>query len=577
MNTMKEDRTVRYLLGGYDSCDCCNRSFILGDVVRRSGKKAYCDFCDEDIQETDLRYLVTESGTRLILDKASLPNISLGVYTVGKQDGFGVVNSRLEENEYTLQEFIELHNDTYVLEADNWIKGGVFVLYLPADRLENKYDFWEHRDGYQDIIDDFAAVAGKNLYYVLDETDSVTGFVTSRLWRREATERYISEKTGGKIMSRRELEAEYNREILGKEELTPKQLTPAKLLACCEQRIQGQGRELKKAVFMVYKYMQKVLDGTIRQADNWLLTAPSGSGKTEFFRCIRDVFKLYNVPIPVVQIDLSQITQTGFKGANADSISKRIMAEDMSKFGECICFLDEADKKCKPVFDSNSVNVNASIQGCLLALLEGIKQEKFDSNKTMFVLMGAFQDARNNKRDKENSQPQIGFMSEQSENKAATVDDATDVFYDKLDIQDIIDYGMQEELAGRIMQVVNFKKLSKKDMRNLIISKAKSISEELDMDIHLTNAAVEDFLAIAYGSLGVRRPMNVIKELAINTASNVFFEDGFDSSCDRIIISGTDKACVKKGRRKEAARRIHENPDEEMGEKTDEMAAEAVC
>jgi ATP-dependent protease Clp ATPase subunit len=575
--SIRVDRAVRYLLIGYDRCDCCNRSFMLGDVVRCSGKKAYCDFCDEDIQETDIRYLVTESGTRLILDQASLPHINLGVYTVGKQDGFPVVKSRMFDEEYTLQEFLNSNNDTYVLGADNWVKGGVFALYLPAIRLENKYDFWEHRDGYRDIIDDFVAVAGKNFFYVLDENDTVIGFVTSEFWRQEAIAVYISKKIGGKIMSRRELEAEYNRKVLGKEELTPEKLTPAKLLAYCEQRIQGQDSELKVAVFMVYKYMRRVLDGTIKQADNWLLTAPSGSGKTEFFRCIRDVFKLYNVPIPVVQIDMSQITESGYKGANVDTISKRIMAEDSTKFGECICFLDEVDKKCRPSYNSQSVNINAAVQGCLLTLVEGIKEEKFDSNKTMFVFMGAFQDARNSKRDKENSQPQIGFMSEQGENRVAAVDDATDVFYDKLGIQDIIDYGMQEELAGRIAHVVNFKKLSKADMRKLIISKAKSISKELEMDIHLTNAAVEEFLTISYGSLGIRRPMNVIKELAINTVSGIFFEEGFDSNCDRIVISGIDKACVKKRKRKVLTGNTNEKPFEIIGKKTDEIAGEEAC
>jgi hypothetical protein len=59
--------------------------------------------------------------------------------------------------------------------------------------------------------------------------------------------------------------------------------------------------------------------------------------------------------------------------------------------------------------------------------------------------------------------------------------------------------------------------------------------------------------------------------------SGIFFEEGFDSSSDRIVISGIDKACVKKRRRKVSAGRTNEKPYEVIGKKTDEIAEEEAC
>jgi ATP-dependent protease Clp ATPase subunit len=268
------------------------------------------------------------------------------------------------------------------------------------------------------------------------------------------------------------------------------------------------------------------------------------------------VFEQYDIDIPVVQIDLSQITETGYKGNDTSSIPKSVLMEAPDMGGVGICFLDEADKKCKPSFGSNGVDNNAAAQANLLTLVEGIKVDvelegkakKFDSSKTMFVFMGAFQDIRNEKIERATSKPQIGFMSE--DENASEADVATDIFFDELTIQDIIDFGMLEELAGRIMQVVNFHKLEEKDMRNLIASKVKDISAETGIKIRVTDEGVDGLVKIAYGNLGVRHPMNVIKELALNTVAALFFDGDFDRDKDTVVITSAEEAYVEKGKGK---------------------------
>jgi ATP-dependent protease Clp ATPase subunit len=304
---------------------------------------------------------------------------------------------------------------------------------------------------------------------------------------------------------------------------------------------------------MVYKYMQSVRDGSLTNADNWLLTAPSGSGKTEFYRTIRDLFAECKIPIPVIQIDLSQITETGYKGDDVATIPRKILAQAPDMGGVCICFLDEADKKCRPSFGNNNVDNNAAAQANLLTLVEGIRTKleidketrDFDSSKTMFVFMGAFQDVRNEKQERV-AKSNMGFLSDGEAEK--TVNAASDVFHDKLTMQDLIDYGMLEELAGRIMQVVNFKKLSKTDMRKLLTCKAEEISAQTGISIQLTGKALDELVKISYGSLGVRRPMNLIKEMALNTVATVFFDEGFDVDKDKVVIASEERAYVKRTR-----------------------------
>lgn len=334
-----------------------------------------------------------------------------------------------------------------------------------------------------------------------------------------------------------------------------KGLSPKTMLDYCEKRIQGQGIWLRRAVYQVYRYMQSVAQCKDFRAENWILTAPSGSGKTEFYRTIKDFFALYHIPIPVVSIDLSQITEAGYKGDNVKTIPQRILLEKPEAKGIAICFLDEADKKFLPSYGKEGINNNAAVQANLLNLIEGSElkievndeQMDFNSNHTMFVLMGAFQSVRHQKQERQRSSP-MGFGSEYKKRDLRSgIDQMDDSFFEDLSLQDMIDFGMREELAGRMVQVVNFHRLSEAAMRDLIRYKANEISEDMGITIEMTETAVEDFLAISFGSLGVRRPMNMIRELVQNAVAEVFFEGSFDIKQDRIIIESTDAAQIERG------------------------------
>ena len=303
---------------------------------------------------------------------------------------------------------------------------------------------------------------------------------------------------------------------------------PNDLLAYCENRVQGQDLELRKAVFLIWQYLQCIMRGKTFQAANWFLSAPSGCGKTELYRTVRKFFQDHHIPIPVIQIDLSRITEEGFKGLDPSGIIDLIKIEQRETTGYAICFLDEADKKLLPSYDVHGENVNQSVQSGLLTLIEGTTSEMdkdgfskcFDTSKTMFVFMGAFQDLRNDRQKRAACSHTVGFNISDTEESI----NATDSFYSPITIDDIIRFGMVEELAGRIQQVINFRRMSDDSMLHLIRCKTDEIGEEMGIHIELSDQAERELLSIAFGNLGLRTPLNRIRELVINTIAAAFFD-----------------------------------------------------
>lgn len=307
-------------------------------------------------------------------------------------------------------------------------------------------------------------------------------------------------------------------------------------------RIKGQDNEIRRAVYIVYEYLKSIASGKPMHSVSWIITAPSGSGKTEFYRSIRDFFKEKKIPVPVIQYDLSRITETGFKGAESSEILKLAYKVNGTS-GYAIFFLDEADKRFIPSYSSNGQDANRAVQAELLTMVEGTIRSidenepstTFDTNKTMFVFMGAFQDLRERKavRTAARSTP-IGFTGG-SENASPESGQYVDYFYSDLSIEDMIEYGMLEELAGRITRVVNFHLIEESKMRKLIKLKAEEISKEAGVITEFSRNAYDELFEQAYTNLGVRRPMNIIRGCIQDALAKIVFDQSPAENDEYII------------------------------------------
>ena len=307
-------------------------------------------------------------------------------------------------------------------------------------------------------------------------------------------------------------------------------------------RIKGQDNEVRRAVYIVYEYLKSIASGKPMHSVSWIITAPSGSGKTEFYRSIRDFFKEKKIPVPVIQYDMSRITETGFKGAESSEILKLAYNVNGTS-GYAIFFLDEADKRFIPSYSSNGQDMNRAVQAELLTMVEGTIRSidenepstTFDTNKTMFVFMGAFQDLRERKavRTTVRTTP-IGFTGG-SENASPESGQYVDYFYSDLSIEDMIEYGMLEELAGRITRVVNFHLIEESEMRKLIKLKAEEISKEAGVITEFSRNAYDELFEQAYTNLGVRRPMNIIRGCIQDALAKIVFDQSPAENDEYII------------------------------------------
>lgn len=316
----------------------------------------------------------------------------------------------------------------------------------------------------------------------------------------------------------------------------------------CRKRIIGQDKELKKAVYMVIEYVESVKSGDFSNIRNWCLTAPSGSGKTEFYRTIKDYFRYRKIDIPVFLYDLSNMTPVGYKGDSCDVITNTIISGGSD--GPCIFFLDEADKKFAHDFCGEN-DYNEMAQANILSLIEGAekinKKSKIDTSKTMFVFLGAFQNIRDDKirKYRKSDVKRIGFGSEMK-NKSEISKRSDELFYDDISVEDMIEYGLMEQLAGRISRVVNFHRISEDDMKQLIKAKVKDISEKNYFDIRIEDDAVDSFLHIAYTPLGIRAIINRVNELVSDILTDTVFDNKYNACWDEIVIRSDNKAEIVK-------------------------------
>ena len=166
-----------------------------------------------------------------------------------------------------------------------------------------------------------------------------------------------------------------------------------------------------------------------------------------------------------------------------------------------------------------------------------------DTGEAMLLFMGACQYVRDRKQKKQEAQATIRFGTS-VESKPHT-DWAADCFYEDMTLHEMLETGMLEELAGRVEQVINLHKLTKKDMLHLLEEKAKIIGNEMGIAIRLTTGAKKDLLEICYSNLGIRRPLNCIRSLVRNTLAERYFDVGFDKTQNCVTILSREKAVIK--------------------------------
>lgn len=518
-------------------CCKCGHNITEYEPILKNGKDLFCLKCSFN-QSEGIICRIVNGIVRQIIDKKSLKSLPNGIYTLICYQGMLFIKDKFQNAD---SELIAKLNETSGHVLEKRTEG--FML---------RFSDFSHC--HSDIFD--------LLSYEFDELDNIIDRKHEQNLKLICADKFvigISVVPKSGVYKNNFISYEHRFTLADVNKQNPEQVTvdlnsinekysPADMLEYFEKRLIGQKKEIRKIVYLFCEYLQMAESGKNFKASNWMLTAPSGCGKTEVYRILRDYFQERKINIPVLQTDLSQYTESGFKGKEVEELIDMIAGAKDNCDGTAIVFLDEADKKFIPSFGTKGIDYNAAAQANLLTIIEGSRFDKsdnkntnriIDTGRTMFVFMGAFQSIRNNRQKKKNETNTIGFGT-----VCYKDNDSSERFYDDVSINDMIEFGMLEELAGRIEQVINLHRLSEKDMKYLIYEKAQLISEEKGITIEFEGDAVESFLDIAYTNLGIRNVTNCIKKLVCETVSSVYYEKDIDISNCTVLISSPDSAII---------------------------------
>ena len=260
---------------------------------------------------------------------------------------------------------------------------------------------------------------------------------------------------------------------------------------------------IKDICATIYSYLWALYrDETPRH--NFILAAPSGSGKTETYRALRDYFQAALPYLPVYEIDASQITATGYRGEDAFSILEPLSHTDCSDPAGII-FLDEFDKLLAPSW-TNHGNFSIETQSNLLTMIEGgnftirrqnrVISSNLNTSNLLFVGLGAFESFRESRASKKS---EIGFRSD----SIPTADGPAS--YAPLTREDLLKFGAMRELIGRFSFVYNFKALNYDAYFGIVKKVTHDICNTFHCQISLTGEYVDHLILECQNSpFGVR-------------------------------------------------------------------------
>lgn len=310
-------------------------------------------------------------------------------------------------------------------------------------------------------------------------------------------------------------------------------IDPRDLFEYLNRFVVGQEKAKKVLSVAIFKHFKRLHSSKKYQKANICLIGPSGSGKTYM---IETISKYLN--IPVVSITATSLTESGYVGEDVESMVVKLYrraGKDIEKTQKGIIFIDEIDKKAGKE-SSNIAQKDVSgvgVQKSLLRLVEGDvitisdgKNEKIeiDTTNILFVFSGAFVGLEEIIRKRLNTKSSIGFIGSVSKDEISYSE-----LLDKVEPQDLIDYGIIPELVGRIPVIVSLEELSVeqlvkilKDVENSLISQYVNLFKEENIELIFKDKAISRIAEIAKKrKLGARSLLSIIESKMLDLQFNI--------------------------------------------------------
>jgi len=283
------------------------------------------------------------------------------------------------------------------------------------------------------------------------------------------------------------------------EELLYYKQSPLHIYDFLSQRIHAQEEAVRTASLILWNH----LNG--RRSVN-VFAGPTGSGKTHIWEVLKEIYNRIYLE------DSSNYSKNGWQGDyGVTSVFERINPHGPAP----IIVYDEIDKNVMcPQYTSGGDNVSQHLQGEMLALLQGkeilIKARNqsniFNTAKATFILCGSFSAKAEEIADKANKA--IGFNSTNHD---------MDAFSEPLSIDDLIDFGMTREIAGRVNRIVCLNNLNQSDYLSILRSSSCGpvpfFEKNYKTKIIISPEKEEEISAYAFEKkLGVRSMYSLIQQ-----------------------------------------------------------------
>lgn len=289
------------------------------------------------------------------------------------------------------------------------------------------------------------------------------------------------------------------------------------LLAYVQSRVMGQ-EEVSAVVANVYNYLRRAVDmrgrfnlQTRSSANNMLLCAPSGCGKTETYRSLKDYFASCIPLLSISIIDISNITPTGFRGPDPASIVEPFLEYGPEPIG--IVFLDEFDKICIPSYTAEHSDVHLDVQHNILTIIEGsmveVKQRHINTKNLLFIGAGSFDSFR--KVREIEGKAGIGFGKSENKEKEHFV---------PVTRENMITAGGCHELIGRFAYIVNYHSLDHDVILRVIEKDRRTIESDFGCNLVLKPKVLDALCEQSNSKFGCRLLDSLMREPVLKAYSD---------------------------------------------------------